>query len=143
MTPLDLVEKLRSMGVVLALSLGGTIHYKAPQGVMTAGLSEAMRIHKAALLDLIGRRGDAEISQIPPCLACNGTDRWDDHGVRRCASCYPPGSMTLKRTMETLLACRRCGSMAPPVGGTPYQDGSVLMRCQDCDHPRAVIPPPA
>jgi len=142
MTPLDLLEQLRSMGVVLALSPGGAIHYKAPRGVMTAGLSEAMRTHKAALLDLIGRREDAEIAQIPPCFACNGTDRWDDHGILRCAACRPPGSMTLTVTMETLLACRRCGSLAPPVGGTPYQDGSVLLRCPDCDHPRAVISPP-
>ena len=68
MTLLDLLEQLRSMGVVLALSPGGAIHYKAPRGVMTAGLSEAMRTHKAALLDLIGRREDAEIAQIPPAL---------------------------------------------------------------------------
>jgi TubC N-terminal docking domain len=142
MTPLDLIERLRSIGVILALSSGGTIRYKAPQGVMTAELSEAMRIHKAALLDLVGRREDAEISQSPPCFACNGTDRWDDHGILRCVVCYPPGSMTLKRTMETLLACRRCGSLAPPVGGTPYEDGSMLLRCPDCNQPRAVIAPP-
>jgi hypothetical protein len=85
---------------------------------------------------------DADLSQSPPCAVCNGPERWDDHGILRCVACWPPGSLTLAATMETLLACRRCGSLAPPVGGSPYEDGSVLLRCPDCDQLRAVIPSP-
>jgi hypothetical protein len=92
-----------------------------------------------------GSRGssppDAAICILPPCALCGESDRWDDHGILRCVACYPPGSMTLQRTMETLLACRRCGSMAAPVGDAPCPDGSVLMRCPDCQLPRMAIPP--
>jgi hypothetical protein len=84
---------------------------------------------------------DAAICTIPPCFLCGGNERWDDHGILRCVACYPPGSMTLQRTMETLLACRRCGSMAAPVGDAPCPDGSILMRCPDCRLPRMAIPP--
>jgi hypothetical protein len=83
---------------------------------------------------------DAGLSPIPPCALCGGNDRWNDHSTLRCVACWPPGSLTLAATMETLLACRRCGSLAPPVGGTPYEDGSVLLRCPDCQLPRAVMP---
>jgi hypothetical protein len=149
MTALDLFKDLQTLGVVLTPAPDGTIRYKAPHGVMTDELCEAIRTHKEALRALI--EGCEEVTpephapaiatSLPPCALCGGAERWDDHGILRCVTCYPPGSMTLQRTMETLLACRRCGSMAAPVGSAPYPDGSVLMRCPDCRLPRMAIPP--
>jgi len=26
----------------------------------------------------------------PPCAVCQGTERWNDHGISRCVACYPP-----------------------------------------------------
>jgi hypothetical protein len=53
MIPLDLLRDLRTLGVVLTPYPDGTIRYKAPHGVMTDALREAMRTHKEALHDLI------------------------------------------------------------------------------------------
>jgi hypothetical protein len=151
MTPVDLLQELRTLGVILTLSRDRRMHYKAPQGVITAELFDAMRTHRETLIELIEHREErptveaqdpqpgADLSEIPPCALCSGNNRWDDHGILRCVACYPPGSMNLQRTMETLLACRRCGSLAPPVGVTPDEDGSLLLRCPDCQLPRAVL----
>jgi hypothetical protein len=151
MIPADLLAELRSLGVTLTLSPERRLRYKAPRGVITPELFEAIQTHREPLLDLVERGEEratveqeeahpaADSPQLPPCALCGGDERWDDHNVLRCVACYPPGSMTLKRTMETLLACRRCGSLAPPVGGTVYEDGSVLLRCPDCQCPRAVL----
>jgi len=191
MTPANLLRALHSLGIVLTAYTDGTIRYKAPRGVLTDAMREAIRTHKEGLRDLVERDtaraarlesvgklpcegveaptwrapatpatqdGPAHQDQerapgtvhgpsapavgraLPPCAVCKGTDRWHDQGIRRCVACWPPGSMPLAATMETVLACRRCGSLAPPVGGTPYEDGSVLLRCPDCQRPRAIIP---
>jgi hypothetical protein len=154
MTPVDLLQELLTLGVTLTLSSDRRMHYKAPQGVITKELFEAMRTHRETLIDLIEHREAratvepqdsqpaADISPVPPCALCNGNERWDDHGILRCVACWPPGTMNLAATMETMLACRRCGSLAPPVGGTPDEDGSLLLRCPDCQLPRTVLPSP-
>jgi hypothetical protein len=53
MTPIDLLQNLRDLGILLTPYPDGSIRYKAPNGVMTAALSAAMRTHKQELLDLL------------------------------------------------------------------------------------------
>lgn len=53
MTALDLFQQLRALGVVLTPSPDGTVRYRAPQGVLTPALLDALRQHKQELLDLV------------------------------------------------------------------------------------------
>lgn len=52
MTPCALLSTLHQAGMVLTLD-AGTLHYKAPKGVMTPALQQQLTQHKAALLDLL------------------------------------------------------------------------------------------
>jgi TubC N-terminal docking domain len=53
MTARDLLQHLQERGVVLTPYLDGTLRYKAPQGLLTSGLLDTMRQHKAALHELV------------------------------------------------------------------------------------------
>jgi TubC N-terminal docking domain len=53
MTTLDLLQQLRDLGMVLTPDPDGTIRYKAPKGVLTPVLREALSEHKAALHALV------------------------------------------------------------------------------------------
>jgi hypothetical protein len=55
MTPLDVLQDLRNLGVALTPYPDGTIRYKARRGVLTDVLREAIRLHKEALHALIER----------------------------------------------------------------------------------------
>ena len=46
MTILTLLQQLHTLGVMLTPYPDGTVHYKAPKGVLTPALGEAMRQHK-------------------------------------------------------------------------------------------------
>lgn len=53
MTAIDLLQELHALGVLLMPYLDGTLRYKALKGVLTPALLDALRQHKAALLDLV------------------------------------------------------------------------------------------
>jgi hypothetical protein len=53
MTALALFHKLHTWGVKLTPYPDGTLHYKAPKGIMTPALLDTLREHKEALLDLV------------------------------------------------------------------------------------------
>ena len=53
MTALTLLQQLHALGVILTLYPDGTLRSKAPQGVLTPALLDALREHKAALLALV------------------------------------------------------------------------------------------
>jgi hypothetical protein len=53
MTALTLFQTLRSCGVELTPHPDGTLGYKAPKGILTPQLLDAMRAHKPMLLDLV------------------------------------------------------------------------------------------
>ena len=53
MTALDLLQQLHELGVTLTPYPDGTIQCRAPKGVLTHALVEAMRQHKAELHDLV------------------------------------------------------------------------------------------
>lgn len=53
MTTLDLLQQLRALGVVLTPYPDGTLRYKAPKGVLTPDLLDALRQHKATLFALV------------------------------------------------------------------------------------------
>src|SRR5215471_9410280 len=53
MTALALFHRLHACGVQLTPYPGGTLCYKAPKGTMTPALLDAMREHKADLIDLV------------------------------------------------------------------------------------------
>jgi hypothetical protein len=53
MTVLRLFQQLHALGVVLTPSPDGTLRYKAPKGVLTLALVDAMRQHKDELHDLV------------------------------------------------------------------------------------------
>ncbi|SRR5712691_6059085 len=53
MTAVELFDELQERGVVLTPEPEGKLHYRAPAGVLTPFLREAMRQHKPALLALL------------------------------------------------------------------------------------------
>src|SRR6266851_4824185 len=53
MTAIDLLQEFHALDVLLTPSPDGTLRYKAPKGVLTPELLDAMRQHKDALLDLV------------------------------------------------------------------------------------------
>jgi hypothetical protein len=53
MTALALLQQLHTLGVALEPSPDGTLHCRAPKGVMTPALVEGMREHKAELHGLV------------------------------------------------------------------------------------------
>jgi len=53
MTAVELYHELQERGVVLTPAPEGTLRYRAPTGVLTPFLREAMRQHKPALLALV------------------------------------------------------------------------------------------
>jgi len=59
MTALALLEQLDAHAVVLTPSPEGTLRYKAPSGVLTDALRDALRQHQAALLALLHAPADS------------------------------------------------------------------------------------
>jgi hypothetical protein len=53
MTVLRLFQHLHALGVLLTPYPDGTLHYRAPKGVQTPALLDAMRQHKAELHALV------------------------------------------------------------------------------------------
>ena len=53
MTALALLQQFHECGVLLTPYPDGTLHYKAPKGVLTPTLLDGMRQHKAALHALV------------------------------------------------------------------------------------------
>jgi hypothetical protein len=53
MTTLTLFHKLHASGVTLTPCPDGMLRYKAPKGTVTPALLDAMREHKADLIDLV------------------------------------------------------------------------------------------
>jgi len=53
MTALALLQQLHERGVILTPYPDGTVRCRAPKGVLTPALHNALRQHKAALLDLL------------------------------------------------------------------------------------------
>jgi len=53
MTALDMLQQLHEYGVILTAYPDGTIHCRAPKGVMTPALVDVMRQHKQELLALV------------------------------------------------------------------------------------------
>jgi len=53
MTALSLLQQLHTLGVVMTPSPDGTVRYRAPKGVLTPALLDAMHQHKAALHALV------------------------------------------------------------------------------------------
>ena len=53
MTAFDLLQQLYERRVILTPYPDGTVRCRAPKGILTPALHEALRQHKAALLDLL------------------------------------------------------------------------------------------
>ena len=53
MTAHALLQQLHARGVTLVPAPDGTLHCRAPQGILTPALVYGMRQHKAALLGLL------------------------------------------------------------------------------------------
>src|SRR5215831_9861095 len=119
MTALALLQQLRALGVALTPSPDGTLHYKAPKGILTDDLRQAIRQHKTALLHVLAqpiplnksplseayalgqsavphpsspRVESLETSPVAwRCYCCMGTRRWRSiYGVVVCGTCHPP-----------------------------------------------------
>jgi hypothetical protein len=61
MTPRALLALLHEVGVTLALAGEGALQYRAPKGVVTPELRQALQHHKPALLGIL-QAGTAEKS---------------------------------------------------------------------------------
>lgn len=81
MTSVELFTTLSHLGVELRAE-GGLLHYRAPQGVLTPDLKDAMKAHKPDLLKLLKT----------PCPHCGATDwRETPDGGRWCRPCVLAG----------------------------------------------------
>ena len=81
MTPTELLTTLSQLGVEVAAE-GDMLHYRAPQGVLTPDLKDAMKAHKPDLLKLLTL----------PCPCCSATDwRETREGSRWCVPCVLAG----------------------------------------------------
>lgn len=58
MTALDLLQQLHELGVMMTPSPDGTVRCRAPKGVLTPALREAIRARKAEVLDLLEEFGE-------------------------------------------------------------------------------------
>jgi hypothetical protein len=73
MTALALFHRLHACGVTLTPYPDGTLRYKAPKGILTPALLEAIRQHKQALHALVESWGErAAIAEY-----CGGLSRAD------------------------------------------------------------------
>ena len=73
MTAIDLFQHLHKLGVILTPNLDGTLHCRAPKGVLTSALVERMREHKPELHSLVETWSErAAIAQY-----CGGLTRED------------------------------------------------------------------
>src|SRR5262245_35712024 len=100
MKALDLLQQLSALGVILTPHPDGTVHCRAPKGVLTAELVDAIREHKRVLLALLSEPMPAADPVQPtaptlpapltphyPCVVCGSTDRWENRGIWRCRRC--------------------------------------------------------
>jgi hypothetical protein len=111
MTALALLQQLHTLGVILSPRPDGTVHCRAPKGVLTAELVDAIREHKSALLALAWQSTSAPIwttprmeerLDLPPCRRCSGLMRWLNDGPPyrhelgpwfwHCVTCAPPSA---------------------------------------------------
>jgi hypothetical protein len=79
MTPAALLSTLHTTGVVLTLD-ASTLRYKAPKGVLTPALRDALRQHKTELYDLMEEWSErAAIAEYGGGLAREDAERlaWD------------------------------------------------------------------
>ena len=88
MTPLDLLQQLHALGVMLTPYPDGTLRYKAPKGVLTPELLDAIRQHKAALLALLTPERRIPLPRYPaPCWRCKGPSERQGLRYLLCATC--------------------------------------------------------
>ena len=96
MTALDVLQQLDDLGVLLTSFPERSARSRAPKGVLTPAMVDAMHQHKPGLHALVEARVMRDHSQPAapltphyPCVVCGSTDRWDDHGIWRCLACWP------------------------------------------------------
>jgi len=128
----DLLQQLRTCGVILQSAPGGTLHYTAPKGLVTPDLVAAMHQHKAALLALLAQPTpvhDAptpEPDAVPSCPHPRTGRRAD--GTLVCLSCvavYVDGVWT-PQTISYCTAAHRPSEPTPTDGPT--------RQCRHCPH---------
>ena len=59
------------------------------------------------------------LSPTYPCVGCGSRDRWNHHGVWRCAACWPPDAFTPRKEV--------CMPTSPP-----KKAGARTWRCEVC-----------
>jgi hypothetical protein len=73
MTPASFLSELRQRGVLLEIA-GERLRCRAPQGVLTPELKEALTTHKAQLLLVLTAPPPDATGD--PCPVCGSTEKW-------------------------------------------------------------------
>jgi hypothetical protein len=147
MSALGLLHQLHDLRITLVPAPDGTLHCRAPQGLLTPALVDAMRQHKAALLGLLAapspRIPDTDgigntdstlmywFDTTSPCRVCDSRDRWDDAGVWRCRACCPEPVTDTARQAEALERTRAQAPTCTRVHSKPRDPhlGPILAFC--------------
>ena len=88
MTALDLFQEMHVLGVILTPYPDGTLRYKAPKGVLTPELLDAIRQHKAALLAMLTPERRIPLPRSPaPCWRCKGPSERQGLRYLLCTTC--------------------------------------------------------
>jgi hypothetical protein len=74
MTPTDLLTELSCRGVMLEAK-GNRLRYRAPQGILTPELRQALAEHKTSILRLLSAP-PADVLSAAPCARCGSRERW-------------------------------------------------------------------
>ena len=89
MTPTALLQQLRALGVIVTRCPDTSLRWRAPKGVLTPALLDAIREHKAALLTLLTPAllaQSAAANHPEPCQHLRYFARQD--GSRLCVRCW-------------------------------------------------------
>src|SRR5262245_39901633 len=88
MTALHLLQQLHERGVILTPSPDGTVRCRAPKGVLTPELLDAIRQHKAELLAMLTPERCLPLPRSPaPCWRCKGPSARQGLRYLLCAQC--------------------------------------------------------
>jgi hypothetical protein len=77
MNPLDLLNKLNAVGVVVSAN-GDKLAYDSPRGAITPDLLEEVKAHKAEMLAMLAKRAELDqriadqLARLVPCRMADG-----------------------------------------------------------------------
>jgi hypothetical protein len=128
MAPTELIQRLTSAGCQVRID-GESLRVRDPEHALTDELRDAIRQHKAELLQLL--RADPANDKPKPCPACGDVERWPTTRGLICPTCWLAASAP-EPVPCYIKRCVTCGGTSWGPSGRRAADGAELWHCRMC-----------